>query len=199
MPEQRKGAWIQTFSGIRFWPLDPRPDEVRLEDVAHVLAQLCRFGGHSSRFYSVAQHSVHVSEMCDTDHSLAGLVHDAAETYLIDVPRPLKRQPEFAAYRAIEKRVAAAVAKAFGVDPELFESEQVKRADAIMLATEAKHLMHLTPNGGPAGEWDELKGVKPRTELQSNPFRPWWPDEAKARFTERYNHLVLRSTVMEGA
>lgn len=199
MPEQRKGEWIQTFSGIRFWPLDPRPEEVRLDDVAHALAMTCRFNGHCDRFYSVAQHCVHVSELCDDEHALAGLIHDAAEAYISDLSRPVKRQAEMGAFRAIEAGLERAVAKAFGVDVALLHSEQVKRADHVMLATEAQHLMRLKPNGGPAGAWDGLKGVKPLPNLESRPFRPWGPDEAKARFKERFGRLALRSKAMADA
>lgn len=57
----RQGDWMQTRSGQKFWPLDPRPDEVVLEDIAHALSNTCRFAGHCRTFYSVAEHSVRAS------------------------------------------------------------------------------------------------------------------------------------------
>ena len=63
-------GFIGTFSGIRFWPLLPNPDDILLADIAHALAHQCRFGGHASKFYSVAEHSVHVSQLCLPEHAL---------------------------------------------------------------------------------------------------------------------------------
>ena len=89
-------GFIGTFSGLRFWPLAPNLEKILVEDIAHALAHQCRFGGHASRFYSVAEHSVHVSQLCLPEHALWGLLHDASEAYLVDLPRPLKLLPEFA-------------------------------------------------------------------------------------------------------
>ena len=60
-PDARKGDWMQTFLGIQFWPMEPRVDEIQIEDIAHALSNQCRFAGHCSTFYSVAQHSVMVA------------------------------------------------------------------------------------------------------------------------------------------
>ena len=57
----RVGDWIQVYTGGQFWPLDPRPEEIHIEDIAHALALTCRFTGHCREFYSVAQHSLLVS------------------------------------------------------------------------------------------------------------------------------------------
>lgn len=57
-----RGDWMQTYTGRRFYPLDPRPDEIDPEDIAHALSLLCRYGGHVDRFYSVAEHCVLMSE-----------------------------------------------------------------------------------------------------------------------------------------
>jgi hypothetical protein len=86
----RKGDWIQTFTGKQFWPLDPRPDEVYIEDIAHALGNICRFNGHCLRFYSVAEHCFHVSHKVVPGLALMGLLHDAAEAYVCDVVRPVK-------------------------------------------------------------------------------------------------------------
>ena len=75
----------------------PNPDDIRIEDIAHALSNQCRFAGHAREFYSVAEHSVHVSQLCLPEHALWGLLHDASEAYLVDLPRPLKLLPEFAA------------------------------------------------------------------------------------------------------
>src|SRR4051794_15527189 len=95
----RRGGWITTFSRRQFWPLDPHSDEIHIEDIAHSLSQQCRFGGHSRSFYSVAQHSCLVSALCKANDALWGLLHDASEAYLGDIPRPLKSLPEFEFYQ----------------------------------------------------------------------------------------------------
>ena len=84
---KRKGDWMQTHSGIQFWPLDPRPEDILIEDIAHALSNQCRFAGHCCFHYSVAQHSVLVSENVPAQDAMWGLLHDAGEAYLVDLPR----------------------------------------------------------------------------------------------------------------
>lgn len=72
--QERRGDWMQTFSGIQFYPLDPRVEDVRIEDIARALAMQCRYNGHVTRFYSVAEHSVRVAMLafaCSGDKKLA--------------------------------------------------------------------------------------------------------------------------------
>src|ERR1051325_11429351 len=109
-----RGDWMQTFSGRRFYPLSPRSDELDPADIAHALSLLCRYGGHVERFYSVAEHCVLMSEWVDPANALAALLHDATEAYVVDVPRPLKRQ--LAGYREIEAAVWLAIATRFGLE-----------------------------------------------------------------------------------
>ena len=120
---------MQVASGARFYPLDPRPEEIQIEDVAHALGHLCRFAGHTSSFYTVAQHSVLVSRICEPQDALWGLLHDASEAYLGDMVRPLKRQPEMASYQEAEERLMAAICERFGLPAAMPES--VVRADEI--------------------------------------------------------------------
>lgn len=137
--------WMQTYSGARFYPLEPRRTQYRIEDIAHALALVNRYNGHTPVPYSVAQHSVLVSRRVEeltnnTQLALWGLMHDASEAYICDVPRPLKKvMPE---YRAIEARVMDAILEAFGLP--LFEHDAIRRADGELLATEARDLMGIT-------------------------------------------------------
>jgi len=135
-------SWVQTYTGRQFWPLDPRPEDVDLRDIAHSLAMQCRFNGHCRRFYSVAEHSVLVSEALPHDLQAWGLMHDAAEAYIGDHPRPIKTD----ATKAVEERLLGVIAERFGlpwpIPPEVFE------ADLRMLATEARYLM-----GPPPASW----------------------------------------------
>lgn len=81
---------ILTYTGLHFPLLKPEYFHFNILDIAHALSQLCRFTGHTSSFYSVAQHSVMVASLVPADQALAALMHDAAEAYLGDVSSPLK-------------------------------------------------------------------------------------------------------------
>ena len=135
----KDAAWIQTHSGRRFNPIKPNPDAIVIQDIAHALSMQCRFSGHCKDFYSVAQHSVLVSYICDSQDALWGLMHDASEAYLVDVPRPLKRSGKFQAYLDFEEVMTQAICRRFGLPFK--EPPSVKRADTILLATEARDLM----------------------------------------------------------
>src|SRR5580692_700756 len=108
-----RGDWIQTATGRQFWPMDPRPDEIFIDDIAHALSMLCRFGGHCLRFYSVAEHSVLLSRVAPQKHKLWALLHDASEAYLVDVPRPIK--PMLVGYKAAEEKIQRAIAVRFNL------------------------------------------------------------------------------------
>lgn len=83
-------AWIQTVEGKAFFFLDPKPADFSISMIAHCLARECRWGNHIPEFYSVAEHSVRVSYVCDPEDALWGLLHDASEAFLTDVPTPIK-------------------------------------------------------------------------------------------------------------
>lgn len=137
----RRGSWMQTYSGRKFWPLDPRADEIALADIAHGLAMTCRYGGHPRRFYSVAEHAVLVSLHVPPEFALHGLLHDSAETYIGDMIRPLKHTPEMSEFRRTEERIEVAVAEAFGLawTPEAHAA--VKEIDDRILVDEIRELM----------------------------------------------------------
>jgi len=81
------------FTGYKACTENGRP--VRIEDIAHQLSMINRFCGATKRPYSVAEHSLFVSELLQRDGrsaiaQLAGLMHDAHETYTNDVSSPAK-------------------------------------------------------------------------------------------------------------
>lgn len=136
---------ILTRSGHYFDLADPQPDMVRIEDIAHALAHLCRFTGHTRVLYTVAQHSTHVSGTCPKHLALQGLLHDATEAYVGDIASPLKAMlPD---YQAIEARVWLAIAERFGLPAEL--DPAIKDADLAMLTAERIYLMPRTPEPWP--------------------------------------------------
>lgn len=137
----RNGDWIQTYTGVEFYPLDPRPEEIHIEDIAHALSMQCRYTGHVRQFYSVAEHSIRVTELCPPECQLWGLLHDASEAYLIDLPRPVKRYSDIGRlYREAEDRLMVAICRRFKLLP-WFTPEPVERADKAMLWIESRDLM----------------------------------------------------------
>ena len=175
---ERSGGWLHTFTGKRFYPLDPRPEEICIEDIAHSLSQQGRFAGHSNVFYSVAEHCVRASfAVPDIRDARWALLHDASEAYLVDVPTPLKRLPEFAAYREAETALMIVICERFGLS--VAEPPSVKEADARMLLTEKRDLM--SPAPAPWGREDILP--------YDQKIVPWTAVDAERRFLSRFQEL----------
>jgi 5'-deoxynucleotidase YfbR-like HD superfamily hydrolase len=183
-PDERE--WIQTYSGRQFFPLNPNPADIAVEDIAHSLSHLCRFAGHCRVFYSVAEHSVRVSQLAERfAHesvrwyiALWGLLHDASEAYLIDLPRPLKRSEEIGpGYRNAETRLMEAVCRRFDLRPQ--EPLEVKSADQILLMTERRDLL-----GQPPSLWqeDKCEHISPLPEK----IEPWSSRDARDVFLTRF-------------
>ena len=115
------GPYIQTVSGRRVNPLDPSPADIDVHDIAVALSNQCRFGGHTRRYYSVAQHACIVSDQMlergsSAHDALWGLLHDASEAYLVDLPHPLKHRSELGRqYREAEGRLEEVLLERFGL------------------------------------------------------------------------------------
>ena len=176
----REGDWILTYTGKQFWPLDPRPEEVCIEDIAHALSMLCRFTGHTRVFYSVAEHCVHVSRFVPAHYKLAGLLHDAAEAYLADMSAPVKQF--IPSFTAAEFAVQTAIARHFRMG-SLF-AEVCKEEDRRMLHTERIQLMPLSE------PWHWLDGFPPYDLT----LPCWSPAQAEDMFMRHYEEIVSAST-----
>jgi uncharacterized protein len=180
------GSFIQTASGRRVDPFAPRPEDLDVEDIAVALSNQCRFGGHIRAFYSVAQHALIVSQLVeehggDAVDCLWGLLHDASEAYLLDLPHPIKHRSELGRlYRAAESGLQAAICERFGLPAD--PPEGLKALDRALLATERRALAQ------EAWHWPELEDVAP-LELEIEPLAP---DAAAAVFLERYAELERR-------
>lgn len=130
-------SWIETRKGIRVSIENPQPDQFDIEDIAYALSNTCRFNGHCSGFLSVAEHSVLVAQRLPKNLQLKGLLHDATEAYLGDIPSPIKQfLPD---YRVLEHTFEDAIMEKFGLDGDGWD--QVKHADIDALFTEAHFLI----------------------------------------------------------
>lgn len=168
-----KDDFIQVYTGIKFYPLNPRSEDVDIADIAHSLSLKCRYGGHCSKFYSVAEHSVYVSQYVSQENALWGLLHDAGEAYLADIPRPIKGS--LTGFKELEANVMKAVCAKYN----LVETEpaDIKRVDTAILADEYEELMKKT-----------VKWYLPENPLGVQ-IHGYLPEVAEAMFLMRFNEL----------
>lgn len=158
-------------SGTYMNILEATEDMINIEDIAHSLSRQPRWGGHLSRPYSVAQHSIHCAELVDPEWKLQALLHDATEAYMVDLPSPIKSL--FPLYKTLEDTLMGIIAKKFGVPYPFHPS--VKAADKYMLER----------------EWHEFMIKAPVIEE----LPVWTQDEAKRKFLETFyslNHLCSK-------
>jgi hypothetical protein len=167
--------WIQTYTGQMFYPLNPRAEDIDIRDIAHALSLLCRFNGHCRCFYSVAEHSVHVSNQLTGADALWGLLHDAAEAYLTDLPRPVKKQMPL--FEELEDRLLAVIMQHFGLAPAM--PAAVRKADDDLLATEARDLMGTPPEAWSFGGTALAGAIEPMN-----------PPDAERAFLTRFAELT---------
>jgi 5'-deoxynucleotidase YfbR-like HD superfamily hydrolase len=169
---------METYLGIRFYPTNPRIEDIWIEDIAHALAHQCRYAGHVTEFYSVAEHSVRISRIVPPCFALWGLLHDAAEAYLQDMIRPLKCvHPLGDEYRKYEDRLMRLIAERFGL--EWPAPPVIKDADNILLFTEQRDLRRKQLYWKDSEKYTRL----------SETIVTWSPRIAKEKFLKAYGAL----------
>jgi hypothetical protein len=172
---------ITLHSGAYFDFLDPKPESVRIEDVAHSLSHLARFTGHTNKFYSVAQHSCRVADMVKRENKIAALLHDSPEYVVGDMATPLKSL--LPSYKVIERAVwTKAICPAFGLPEEL--PEEVKIADYKSFLIE---IMVLFPNKNAIIE--SLAGEIERFSVNARPFEVWSSEKSYYEFIKRFEQF----------
>ena len=165
---------MQTFTGKLVDLANFTVEDVRLPDISHALACINRYTGHTVAPYSVAQHSVMVSRLCEPQDELWGLLHDASEAYLGDVARPLKIMlPD---YVELEHHVQQTIGKAFGLSWPMPQS--VKVADNRALIAEKRALMAVEH------DW----GIE--ADPVHTPINPYCWQQAKKMFENRFKEIV---------
>lgn len=170
---------IFLFSGGMIRPLAPRVEDINIKDIAHALSNQCRFTGHTSTFYSVAEHCVlTMRAVADPALRLTALLHDASEAYLADIARPVKKAPGFAeTYLAFEGALEVVIAQAYGLVYPF--PEEITLADDAMLAREIHSLMPRSL----AERWPEPRYTVPLIES-------WDPQRAEVEFKHAYFSLT---------
>lgn len=172
-----KGSIICYPSGTRFWPLDPDPKRIHIEDIAHHLSNICRYNGAVSGYYSVAEHCVRLFDYGPDEIKDWLLMHDAPEFAAGDLVAPIKHLPELNVYRQAEEKIMLAVCDRFDLDP--VEPAEVKYLDLAIRV-------------------NEMRDLKGRTPLKYEPdpldipvIKPWLPEKAKTEFLKRAASLGL--------
>ena len=182
--QEEQRAVIKTRSGKYINLLEPQwmIDLIDIDDIAHALSKNNRFGGHTSRPYTVGEHSLLGVPYCQPANRLEFLLHDAPEAYLGDTVGPLKRTGLFDAYRELEERWWHAIAERFGLRRDL--PREIHEVDKRMLVTEQRDLM-----GRPPSSSDDYKPF-----VMSIPAAAPSCDETARRFIAKFYQLT-KSTV----
>lgn len=193
---------VETFTGKFVDVEKPDPATICVEDIAHALANTCRYGGHCQEFYSVAEHAVFVSYRLERKYgrvalSMLGLHHDDAEAYLGDIPRPIK--PLLGRkYEQLTARVDKSIGYALKLPyPTTDGHTKIKDADNWSLFVEARYLL---PSQGKHW-WEGLQGAR-TWEIGDMPSRivvpDYWrggldPSDAEAVYLQRHRELLLKA------
>ena len=193
-------AWQRMLSGRRLDLLDPSPLDVEVEDIAHGLARVARWNGQTkgAHIFSVAQHALLVEALAraktprlDAAGRRAVLLHDAPEYVIGDMISPFKAVIGDS-YKAVEKRLLAAIHLRFGLPPKLPEklTELIKAADRSAAYLEATRLAGFADE-----EARKFFGQPPKfsATIERDYLTPWPAGTAEARFRERLEKLMRAS------
>ena len=113
--------WFTTYTGKKFHIFDPSLDEIDIADIAHSLSLICRYGGHLPEHYSVAQHSVLVSNLVPENIALEALLHDAEEAYTGDMIRPFKKHPAMSFFNTVGINIEQRINKKFNLSKKFYK------------------------------------------------------------------------------
>lgn len=174
----RTGDWMITATGRRFYPLDPRPEDISARDIIHHLARICRYGGAVGNWFSVAEHCCLLADyFAGTELAPWALLHDAAEAYIGDLIRPIK--PSLPQFKAIETPLERMIWERFGLVGPL--PPAVKAADVLIVADERRSLF--------LPEVLDRAGWQPRSLGLGLTLHQWERDQAAWEFGARFVRL----------
>lgn len=169
---ERRGDWMQTYSGKQFFALDPLPEDIEIIDIASGLSKATRYGGQCLRFYSVAEHCCHICDAAPEAKKLEALMHDASEAYLADIPRPIKGS--LSNYAEIEHGLMTVIAEKYGFAWPV--SKAVKSLDNGILLDE--FAQNMAPAPVPWSQWTD-PALNCRLQF-------WNPYQAMIEFVTRF-------------
>ena len=185
--ELKMDPYIETYMGHRVYFGDITTDKISIIDIAHALSHICRFTGHTKEFYSVAQHSVLVADAQRTlPEKRAGLLHDASEAYVNDLPSPLKACTDLGDYKNLENRFHDVINQKYHINEGM--TPNIKKADLQALFTEKRDVILNDSDWG----WGE------EIELFDEVIIPLSSKDAKALFLERFIELFPNEAKKEG-
>lgn len=182
-------SWIETYTGKKFYPLDPSQEDVCIEDIAHALSNICRFNGHTKFFYPVSAHCVNLAYLVEAHNfneqfQLFALLHDAAEAYICDFPAPVKVYD--GKYKMMEVEILSTIFKKFNIpNMNLSEKAIINYFDKALLRLEAETLKNCTDG------W-EKKFPKINKELIKSKFDfDYEMKEQKCYSSQHFKRLYL--------
>jgi hypothetical protein len=170
----RSGILLQ--SGQFYDYLEPEKNCWEIEDVALALSNQSRYAGHVDKFFSIAQHCVFVSEIIDPAYALDGLLHDASEAFLTDLPSPLKALLKD--YRELEKIHEKEIFRRYNLEYPMRPEVHIADREALLV-----EVLNFKP---PSEHWDFLDG----TFIWDVKLKPWSPKKAREEFLKRYYELT---------
>lgn len=185
--ENKDNAWINTYSGKRFFPLNPRKEDLSLVDIAHSLAHQCRWTGHCRFHFSISQHSCYAYDFCEDEEAKPwALFHDSPEAYLVDVARPIKAH--LGGYKDFENKIAEVVIEEYSLPFSHRIETVVKKIDSDLLVLERENLINKA---------DFIWGYEDRDiqylrEKFPNGIPQWTPAEAEHEFLKRAVKVLTR-------
>ena len=189
MDNWHRGEFMETFTGRKFYPFDPKPEDVDMRDIAHHLAMICRYGGATKFHYSVAQHSVLVAQNVSKKNKLRALLHDAPEYITGDMIRPIKKSGLMPGFRGLELGIEFAICNRFCL-PHPICNDEIKLVDDRILLDERAFVMRSTDN-----EWWTDEGAKPLGIR----IEQWTPERAEKEFLAAYDEYSQLDIFPEGA
>jgi len=178
---------IQTAYGNIIDPINPREEDIFIEDIAHALSNQCRYAGHVRTWYSVAEHAVRVSQAVPEEFAFEALHHDDSEAYLIDIPSPLKTALFGDLYREVEERLMNVIHQKFNIVSTPESRKAIHYADVALLKTEVRDL--LTPVPDPQDRYELWEQWTGDVEILPEVISPVSPEVARNAYIAQ--HYIL--------